>query len=142
MTEHPYIAMNRAIRNRLTDTPEIWGQQVGEVPNAAWVKPYVQVYYISGGDSNFQVIQDAEYELGIKVVALDMAQSLAGAARLTALLDDQGVQDRPTAALNAGSDWEITTTMQGRAIHIVELFANSVPIYHDGWVFSIILGRL
>jgi hypothetical protein len=142
MTEHPYIAMCRAIKNRLTDTAELWGQQVGEVPLTAWVKPYVQFYFISGMDTNFQVIQDATYEMGIKVVSLDMEQSLIGAARLTALLDDQGVQDRPTTPLYGGTDWEIATVTQGRVIHIVETFAKSVPIFHDGWVFTFVLGRL
>lgn len=141
--EHPYLVACRAIFNRLTDTAEMWGRQVGEVPRSEWIenRPYVQLYYISGGESNFLVAQDADYEIGIKVVADDQEQSLIASARLSALLNDQGVQDRPTAALDGGNDWEITTCTQGRMIHIVEMFSKSVPIYHEGWVFSLVLGR-
>jgi len=142
MTEHPYIALCRAVKTRLTAASEIWGQQVGEVPLATWPKPYVQMYYIAGGESNNIIAQDADYDLGIKVVSEDMEESLIGAARLTALLNDQGVQDRPTTYLYGGSDWEICTATQGRAIHIVEPFAQSQFFYHDGHVFSFVLGRV
>lgn len=141
MTEHPYIALCRACFNRLTSTEEMWGQQVGEDPLAGWTHPYVQMYQISGMEPNRVQEQDAEYEMGFKVVADDMEQALNGAARLSALLNDQGEQDLPTAALYGGSDWDICTSTQGRAIHLIEKFANAQNIYHEGHVFTFVMGR-
>lgn len=141
MIVHPYLALQRAVFNRLTTTPEIWGRQVSEVIQPSWQRPYVQMYAIAGGESNFLVAQDADFEMGVKIVSDDMEQALIGAARLSELLNDQGVQDRPTTPLSGGADWIITTSTQGRMIHMPEFFEKSVPIYHDGWVFSFVLGR-
>jgi hypothetical protein len=141
MTEHSYLALGRACFNRLTAAQEMWGNQVGEVPHPAWTKPYVQLYYISGGERNQYKTQDAEYQLGIKVVGEDMEQALMGAARISELLNDQGVQDRPDEALDGGDDWEICTATQGRMIHLVERFSDVQNFYHEGHVFSFVLGR-
>ena len=141
MTDHPYLALGKACFNRLTATPEIWGNQVGEVIHPSWVKPYLQMYYISGGERNQYKTQDAEFQLGFKVVAEDMEQALIGAARISALLNDQGVQDRPDVALAGGDDWEICTATQGRMIHLVEAFSDAQNFYHEGHVFSFVLGR-
>ena len=141
MTEHPLQALMKAVWNRLAAGSYIWNTRVSETPQPTWDKPYCQVYYISGTESNFLREQDAEFELGIKVIASDQAQSMAGAAQVIEALNDQGVQDLPTSALDGGTDWEISTSTQTRIIHMVEPFQNAVNIYHDGGVFSFVMGR-
>lgn len=140
MVEHSYQALMKAIVNKLRGGG-VWGNQVSEVIQPAWVKPYCLVYFISGGETNNLIAQDADYEIGVKVIADNQQQSLTGAAQVLELLNDKGEQDTSTSPLDGGTDWTITTSTAGRMIHLIEPFQNAQNIYHDGHVFSFVLGR-
>lgn len=141
MTEHPYQALMKAVFNRLASPSYIWGTKVSEVIQPNWDKPYCQVYFVSGEEPNNLRAQDATFELGVKCIAEDQAQSMVGAAQIIEALNDQGVQDLPTTALSGGSDWQIATSTQGRMIHMIEMFSGAQPIYHDGAIYEFVLGR-
>lgn len=132
MTEAPLKALYRAINNQATAQAELWGTQVSMVIQPSWARPYLMMYYISGGEANAMRQSDAEFLMGIKGIADDMDTSMAMAARVSTLFNDKGTQDVTTGALNGGTDWEITTSTQERVIHMIEMFSNSQPIYHDG----------
>lgn len=140
-SETALAALYRAVKSRLSEGGELWDTRVhADVIPAKVVRPYV-IFFVSGGsESNDLVEADASYQLTIKGVADTMQASLQMAARLSALLNDQGTQDRPTTALDAGDEWEITTSTQGRTVHLVEQFSNAQPIYHDGHVFDFVMG--
>lgn len=131
----------KAVYARLTRAGNVWDQQVGEVIQPRWSKPYCQVYWVAGGEDNFLKAQDATIDLAVKCIADTQDDSFTGAAQISAALNDMGEQDDTADPLDGGDDWVITTSTQMRIIHTVEQFAKAENIYHDGHVFSFVMGR-
>jgi len=132
-------ALLTAVFNRASESDNVWGTRASEVVQPDWTRPYLLIYLISGGEDNDLRTPDATFELGLKVIADEQALSMAGAAQLAQLFNDQGVQDVLTGALDGGDDWQITTSTQQRRLHQVEFFNQAQPIYHDGHVFQFVM---
>lgn len=140
-SETALAALYRAVKSRLSEGGELWDTRAyADIIPAKVVRPYVIFFVSGGGESNDLVDADASYQLTVKGVSDNLQTSLQIAARLAGLVNNQGTQDRPDTALDAGDEWEITTSTQGRTVHLVESFANAQPIYHDGHVFDFTMG--
>ena len=117
---------------------DVWGDRAyPDVVPAGVVRPYVVWFWVSGGEDNNRQIQDASFVFTVKCVANTMAESLAGAQRISELLNDHGTQD-DSALPDVSPDWEITTVTQDRAVHLVE-YQDGEPIYHDGNQYLIVM---
>lgn len=130
MAEPALAAIYRAVRQRLTASAELWGQQVypDQAPGGV-ERPYVVYFWSGGGELNAIVGQDAEIVLTVKVVADSLAQAFTGAGRISALLNDaDGASASP---LNGGTDWTIIHVQQEQVVHLVET-VNTTQIYHEG----------
>lgn len=126
-------ALYQAVFRRLTAADEMWGTRVyPDLAAAGTARPYVVYGWAGGGALNAVGRQDAEFVLTVKCVAAELATAMAGAARLSALLDDA---DRGSAAaLDAGSAWVVLHSKQEQAIHLVEM-VDGVRVYHAGYRF-------
>lgn len=103
-------------------------------------RPYYLVYFLGGGERNQRPVSDANLLFGVKCVADTLYGAMQGAALLSAALNDKGTQDVRTGALNAGPDWEITTSTQELDISLVESTAQGAEqLYHAGFQLRLIM---
>ena len=134
MSETALAATYKALRTALTGGSESWATRAyPDIAPEGVARPYVVFGWAGGGEANEVRRQDASLIISVKVVADTMTASMAGAVRLSELLNDQGEQESNT--ITGGTFWEISTITQERAVHLVEQFGNAKPIYHDGHIF-------
>lgn len=131
VTEHPLEAVYRAVRLKLIESAEMWGNRVhlGIAP-AGTERPYVVYSLADGSEPNRVRRQDFEALLLVKVVGLNLSVALTGLQRVATLLNDSGDQD-VTPGLNAGTQWRITTVTKGRDVQFSE-HINGVEVFHAG----------
>lgn len=133
-------AAYKAIRARLASQSELWGAAVfSDVIPATAEFPVVQFFWSGGGEANGLKKQDADLVITVKCVAESMSDSMTGAARISALLNDKGENDDASDHLNGGSAWRILTCTQEEHVHLVDMWAGAQPIYHDGHRFRLVM---
>lgn len=136
-SEHPIAVVLRAVRGRLTEggAAEMWGQRVfhGVAP-AGTARPFVVFTVQDAREVNAARVQDAVIALLVKVISSELEESLRGAQRLAALLNDAGDQDANGTGLAAAGGWRMTTVTQERLIQYAELVSGS-SVFHAGGVF-------
>jgi hypothetical protein len=125
-----------AVKNTLSG--DIWGDRVySDSAPATAEKPYVVYFWSGGGEANETTFaQDARLLLSVKCVADTMQESMTGANRISALLNDQGLQDVGNT-ITGDNEWAILTITQGGVLHLKEMFEGAMPIYHDGYQFDV-----
>jgi hypothetical protein len=123
-----------------------WGSRVyaDRVPavdsHSGVERPYVVIQWSGGGEELAQQdVEHARLVMTVKCVADDMAASLVGAGQISAALREQGAQEGNTLGVFDG--WTVTTITQDRVVHLVEAWAGSQPIYHDGHQFILQMER-
>jgi hypothetical protein len=67
---------------------------------------------------------------------------MRGAARISALLDEQGEQDGESTPVEGGDEWFITSITEGETIYMVQATPDTVPIYHCGAVYRVVMEAL
>jgi hypothetical protein len=142
-TEIALYAVYRAIRTRLTAGAETWGTRAypDQAPAGA-ARPYTVFSFAGGGELNAIRAEDSALLIDILCVAESMAQAMSGAARIAALFNDQGSQDRPITPLSGGTEWTISTVTQEQAIHLIENVEGAQQIYIDGARYRCRLERI
>lgn len=141
--EPAYLALIAAIGAALTANPnEIWADRVHlDLAPAGTDKPYAVIIPMTSTETGKIKAEDAEAIVAVKVVAVDLAIAAAGAARLTALLRDKGVQDTTSDPLNGGTDWQVIHSRKLVDIHMTERVSGAEPVYHAGAQFRFRLER-
>lgn len=144
-SEDAKAALYRTIRATLTASQsEIWGQNayLGQVPaNSPSIERPVAIYAnMTFAEANQVKAHDASGIFMVKCIADSIEEALAGAARISELLNDRGVQDTLTSPLDAGSVWDILTITQGLSISYIENISNTQQVYHEGWQFMCQMG--
>lgn len=131
-----YTSLYSALRN---DT--LWQDRVyPEIVPAQVIRPYVVFFVSSGGERNDRKRDDAEFTISVKCVALQMADAMAGASRISALLNNQGSQDGGT--ITGDANWTITTIEQLRIIQQIEMISDDKPLYNSGHQYNIVMEKL
>ncbi len=139
MSEPAVAAAYRAIRQRLTATSELWGQNAfPDLAPAKASKPFVVFNWTGGGEINERRIQDASLLVTVKCVAATLQEAFSGAGRISALLNDADLSDD---VLEPGSEWAILNVNQERAVHLVEN-VDGQQIYHHGAIYRMRLERV
>lgn len=139
MAEAAIAALYRAVKTRLTESSELWGDKA--YPDLAPknpTKPYVIFSYAGGGELNARVGQDAEIVVMIKAVSLELAQAFVMAGRISELFNDADYSS--ANALNAGANWVILHVIQEGIVHMVET-VDGGQIYHAGHRFRFRMER-
>ena len=140
MSDTALAAAYRATFNRLKGPSEWWENRVyPDMGPTQAAYPYVIFFYSGGGARNAVRKNDANLMLTVQCISDDMATALAGAARVEELLDDHGQFDNSTDYLYGGASWHILTITQEEILHLVEQFAQAVPIYHEGARYRFIM---
>lgn len=135
MAETALEALYTAVKRRLTENAELWGDRVSpDVAPSSTERPHVVYAWAGGGEVNGLVKPDAVIVLTVQCYAETQAQAFAASARISVLLNDaDGSSDR---ALEGGADWDILNTQQEGIIHIVET-VDSTWVYREGHRFRI-----
>lgn len=139
MAEFAYSALAKALRARIAGSGgELWGQRVypEQAPSGA-AMPYAIYSLNAGGDTNLRKRDDAEYMVMVKIVSTNMNEAMTGAGRISALLNNAGIQDNATTGMTAGSDWSILTTDVDQSIQYIENVDNVSQFYHAGHMIRI-----
>lgn len=143
MAEIALAALYRGVAAKLSGGGELWASRVyAERAPATVIRPFVVFTWQGGGERNRLKKQDAEIVLNIKCIADTLSVAFTGAARLSALLNDMGMQDRTATNdwLLAGVDWDILTTTQESIIHMSEL-VDGADVYHEGFMLRVRMER-
>jgi hypothetical protein len=137
--ESPFIVLYRAVRGRLTSTPEAWGQRVyHDLAPAEAQTPYVVFSTASARERNRLRKRDAEFVVLVRVVSDALDEGLVMAERTAALLNDAGDQDIANGDLFAGSDWRILTITQERMVQYVEM-VNAKRLHHCAAEYRVVM---
>lgn len=131
MTETAVGTLYEIVQNALNGR-SVWGERVhaGLAP-AGEPRPYAIYNYVAGGDEgNRGRLATARIVMSVKCVAANRTDAFAGAAAITALLDDQGEQE--LAGLPSHPDWHVSTVTQDRVVQLDEMYAGAESIYHQG----------
>ena len=129
-----------SIYNGLGGDP-LWQNRVyPELVPAQIVRPYVVFFVSAGGERNDLKRGDADFSLVVKCVSLEMAEALAGADRIAALLNNQGKQDG--GPIVGDASWVITTINQLRVVQQTEMISNDKPLYNSGHMFNVMMEAL
>lgn len=140
MAETALAAAYRAIHARLAGGNEAWGTSVyADVVPAGASFPLVTYFWTGGGDVNGRRGQDAELMIAVKAVSYSQPEAFTLAARISELLDNHGITDNSADSLNGGNDWYILTCTQEEAIHQVDLWSGTRPIYHAGARYRLVM---
>jgi hypothetical protein len=117
-----------------------WGTRVwADVVPAGVARPYA-VYHVQADLAPNQVVgQDAEVEIAVKVVADTLAAAMTGAGVAHDLLDGAG--EGESGALAAAGGWTLCTVTAVQGVHLVERYEGAKPIYHEGFVFQLVLRK-
>lgn len=138
MSDTALSALYRAVRQRLTATPELWeGRVYADFAPAGTPKPYLLFFFAGGGEMNTVRARDAALLLNVKVVADSFALASQGAARIDALLNDSGVYDS-ASPLAGGTDWHILTVTGGLHLHVVEP-VDGRQVFHEGGQYRVVM---
>lgn len=138
VVETAISACYRTLRAHLSAEDALWGGRAYplEVLPAQTVKPYVVFFVASAIEPQDLAVQRAELVVSVKCVAETLGDSLAGASRIRAYLDDSGTQDI-SPRLPTLATWEVTAVTLDRAIHLQEAVTPDGVIYHDGHQYLI-----
>lgn len=143
MAEVALWALYQGLYSTLNGANSLWADRVFPDVAPTWAEVeqgYLLFFWTGGGEGNVVVEQDAHLMLTIKAVSDQLEDAMKMAAAVSALLNDKGTQETTTPAVSATPDWEVTAITQGRAVHMVERFSESVMLYHEGASFEFILG--
>lgn len=158
--EPALLAVFRAVRRKLTATPELWDKRVhtNRPPGKpeTWVRPYVVLSDSGGQELNTVRSTDAEVLLDVWSIADSEEQALQMFGRVNALLNDQGSQDiNPAGAttyldttLSAGVSmgtavWRILTCTLEQYLHdIQDIEGGAKQIYLRGGRYRIRLEQV
>lgn len=135
--EPALAAIYRALETRLNNTGEPWSGAYADNVPAGKPRPYIVYFLSGGGEVNRNRTQDAEVVMTVKALANSLSTAFECAARLSELLNDSGTQDSADP-LEGGSDWEILTVSQERAIHLIET-SDGKRIYHEGFQLRVVM---
>lgn len=127
-------ALYRAVHQKLYNASAVWGTSIfPDSVDVSVTRPYVVYTYAAGGETNEVKRPDATYVLRVVCYADTLQTAMEGAARITWLLNDQGVQDQPASPLSGGTDWEILTSTAELRVHIKDTFSGVRPIFQEGY---------
>ncbi len=146
MNETALQALYKAVATRLRDPDEPWGVRAyvstAKASKIPVIYPYV-VYFWSGGGATSSIIgAEATFRLSVKCVSDKLSVAMRGAARISALLDEQGEQDGESTPVEGGDEWFITSITEGETIYMVQATPDTVPIYHCGAVYRVVMEAL
>jgi len=134
------IVLNSSIRTRL-GSGEVWASRVyPDMAPDGTSMPYVIFTVAGGGNSDFTPDRDnAELRVLIKAVSNGKASTVSAAARISALLKDQGAQEG--GAVSGDSNWIITTISEREMVDMTE-FTNGQRFYHCGAYYEFVMEAL
>lgn len=144
--ESEQIAVLRAVRERLLSLDDMWGDRVyaDRVPlsllnNEQITRPYVVMLVSSDQPTNITNGYYAKLVITVKIVADDKLTALQGSAKVSDLLDRQGIFQYPATSLNGGADWVIKTVARDKSFSMTEDIGNSTYVYHEGstYIFEV-----
>lgn len=144
MAESYQAALARASKQRLTASPEPWGQQVfnGMRPIPSEGKPisypYVVCTFVGGGNQPLYYTPWVRVLWQIRATAKSREAAYACQARIDALFTD--ADNSRALALDGGTDWEISTCTQLDGLDVAEPYDSNF-LYHAGYTFRVVMQR-
>lgn len=143
MSETAIGALYQILRAHLAANDGLWQTRAHplEVIPAKVSRPYVVYFVVAGGDGQEIRTERARLVVSVKCVGDTLGDSLAGAERIRAYLDNSGTQDT-NPRLPSLTSWAVTTVSIDRVISLVERFEGAQPIYHNGNQFVFTMERL
>ena len=153
MADSAIQACYAAVYNKLKNGGNAGGRVFPDMGDDSAVDPNLDTWaywvynWSGGGESNQRRKGDANLVLAVKCVSNDLDAAFTGAAQISALLNNQGVQDivpatgaYVTSPLSGGANWVIKTSTQEDVFHLTEVIEETgETVYHDGAYYRFIM---